>query len=280
MIRLNTPTWIWKLLRFFNIGAEKRLHKNLQTCDTFIYSLIQTRRDKVAKGLNLGEDIDLLSRCMDVSDSEVLKDDVYLRDMVINFLIAGRDTTACALSWLFYELALNPDVEKQLREEIDVSLSGSVPNYDNIKDMPYLQACLSETQRLHPSVPYDGKTALADDILPSGHKVPRGAQLAFNNYAMGRDEEYWAPDALVFRPSRWLDKSGLYEKVDPFKFPAFQAGPRLFLGIDMAHLEMKITTILLLQKFRFRLCAGQNITYRLTLVLQMKNPLMMTAEVI
>jgi len=137
---------------------------------------------------------------------------------------------------------------------------------------------MSETQRLHPSVPFDTKSALEDDILPSGHKVPRGAQFAFNNYAMGRDEEYWAPDPLVFRPGRWLDKSGVYVKVDPFQFPAFQAGPRLCLGIDMAHLEMKITTILLLQKFRFRLCAGQEVTYRLTLVLQMKNPLMMTAE--
>ena len=132
ILRFNEPIWVWKLLRFFNIGAEKVLRKHLQTCNTFVYSLIQARRDKVGKGLNLENDIDLLSRCMDVSDSEVVKDDVYLRDMVINFLIAGRDTTACALSWLFYELALNPDVEKQLREEIDASLRGAVPIYDTM----------------------------------------------------------------------------------------------------------------------------------------------------
>eukprot|EP00759_Apiculatamorpha_spiralis_P033903 PhF_6_TR35026/c0_g1_i1/m.51028/K20495/CYP704B1; long-chain fatty acid omega-monooxygenase len=253
--RILKSYWIlWRVAKALGLGSEANMTKWLNECNTFVSGLIEKRRKEPKE--ELSEQVDLLSRLMDVTsnpDSTNNADEAYLRDMVMNFIVAGRDTTACGLSWLFYELAQNPEAEKRLLDEIEQELQDSVPNYDNIKNCNYLQACMSETQRLHPSVPIDPKTAQVDDVLPSGHRIQKGDTVCYVNYSMGRDAEYWAPDPLVFRPDRWLDATtGEYVRKDPYIFPAFQAGPRLCLGVDMAHLEMKIAAIMLLQKFKFQ----------------------------
>ena len=95
-------------------------------------------------------------------------------------LLAGRDTSACTLSWLFYELAYHPDVYAKLREEVLSKLgSDGKPTYENLKSMKYLQYCLSESNvpthsnlttalRLYPIVPFNVRSALVDTSLPRG----------------------------------------------------------------------------------------------------------------
>jgi cytochrome P450 len=92
-----------------------------------------------------------------------------LRDQLVNILLAGRDTTAATLSFLFYELAYQPAVYKQLREEVLQTLGiHGEPTYANLKSMKFLQNCLNETLRLYPIVPHNGRTALVDTTLPLG----------------------------------------------------------------------------------------------------------------
>ena len=99
--------------------------------------------------------------------------DEYLKDIVINFLVAGRDTTAVTLSWTFYCLAANPEVEQKLIEEIDSVLHDRLPTYDDIDTrLPYLHAVIKEVLRLYPPVPKDIKTPINDDTLPDGTFVP------------------------------------------------------------------------------------------------------------
>jgi hypothetical protein len=75
------------------------------------------------------------------------KDKKHIRDQLVSTLLAGRDTTACALSWLFYELAYHPDVYARLREEIVKTLGRhSTPTYEDLKGMKYLQWCLNESK--------------------------------------------------------------------------------------------------------------------------------------
>jgi cytochrome P450 len=102
-----------------------------------------------------------------------------LRDQLVSILLAGRDSTACALSWLFYELAYHSNVFAQLREEIlnTVGKHG-LPTYEDLKGMKYLQWCLNESNyllyysnkalRLYPSAPFNIRTALVDTTLPRG----------------------------------------------------------------------------------------------------------------
>jgi cytochrome P450 len=108
------------------------------------------------------------------------KDRKVIRDQLVSTLLAGRDTTACALSWLFYELSYHPNVFVKLREEVlrTVGKKGK-PTYDNLKGMKYLQWCINESKipsqnyltsalRLYPIVPFNVRAALRDTTLPHG----------------------------------------------------------------------------------------------------------------
>lgn len=77
--------------------------------------------------------------------SEVTSDRTVLRDQLVNTLLAGRDTTAATLCWLFYELAYHPEVYSQLREEVlNIVGTDAQPTYEDLKSMKYLQYCLNE----------------------------------------------------------------------------------------------------------------------------------------
>jgi cytochrome P450 len=77
--------------------------------------------------------------------SQVTRDRTVLRDQVVNILLAGRDTTAATLSWLFYELAYHPEIYSKLRQEVldSIGVDGK-PTYEDLKSMKYLQYCLNE----------------------------------------------------------------------------------------------------------------------------------------
>lgn len=83
------------------------------------------------------------------------RDRKVIRDQIIAVLLAGRDTTACTLSWTIYELARHPECVKRLRAEI-LSVVGPdrAPTYDDLKSMKYLQNVMNETLRLYPVVPF------------------------------------------------------------------------------------------------------------------------------
>ena len=115
-------------------------------------------------------------------DGKMLTDD-QLVDQVINFLIAGRDTTAQALSWTIYCLFKNPKCLKVLVDEVDEIMGdGEMPSYDQVKSMKYAKAVMLETLRLYPSVPKSEKMAVKDDILPDGTKIKAGTFFNWSAY--------------------------------------------------------------------------------------------------
>ncbi|KAF4137759.1 Cytochrome P450 [Phytophthora infestans] len=100
----------------------------------------------------------------------------YLRNIVVNFLIAGRDTTAQALSWFFVNLSNEPRVEAAIRKEIEDKLptlkAGGAPAMQDVSELVYLEAALKETLRLHPSVPFEPKQAREDTTLSDWDVCP------------------------------------------------------------------------------------------------------------
>lgn len=117
---------------------------HLKCVDSFAEDVISERRKQIANDEPYPKD--LLSRFMDTLNEKGEKlNDVELRDTILNFVIAGRDTTAQALSWLFYELALQPRVEKKILEELEGKISDDDENdspalYEIINELPYLHA--------------------------------------------------------------------------------------------------------------------------------------------
>lgn len=89
---------------------------------------------------------------------------------------------------------------------------------------------------------------LADDVLPDGTFVKKGWRVQYEIYGMGRMTRIWGPDAREFKPERWFNQDGSKDTLQlvvesPFKFPAFNGGPRLCLGKDMAYLQVRPRTL-------------------------------------
>ncbi|RCH84922.1 hypothetical protein CU097_005150 [Rhizopus azygosporus] len=253
---------------------ENTTSYNLKVINTFAQQVIDKRRKEAAA--DEADRKDLLSRFMNATNEKgELLNDKELRDTVLNFIIAGRDTTAQALSWLFYSISLQPRIEKKMIEEIEKHITDELENdpsalYQAISEMPYLHAVFFETLRLYPSVPGNQKYALKDDIWPDGTHVKAGTYVSWSPYAQGRSTKVWGEDAKEFHPERWLDENGNLKRESAGKWPAFHAGPRICLGQNLATLEALVCVSMLLRRYQFTLVPNQTVTYDLSLTMPMK----------
>lgn len=198
--------------------------------------------------------------------------------VVLNFLIAGRDTTAQSLSWLFIELMAHPEHISIIRDEIRCNLEAAADDepvlldYDRMKDLPYTTACISEAIRLHPSVAKNVKMVERDDVIvpqgPNPHNLPsfkvyRGEKVAWSDWVMARTPEVWGDDCAEFKPSRFLrdgddDKPGArYQSPSEWQFHAFNGGPRRCLGQQLAMYEALALVVAVVPHFDVSWLQGQ-----------------------
>ncbi|KAM2781678.1 hypothetical protein COP1_011402 [Malus domestica] len=299
---------LWRIKRYLNVGSEALLDKSIKTIDDFTYSVIRRRKAEIKETQQSSENKkmkhDLLSRFIELGkDSESDLTDKSLRDVVLNFVIAGRDTTATTLSWAIYMVMTHPHVAEKLYSELKtfeedqareekvsllpydtenlelfnrrVAQFAGLLSYDSLGKLYYLHAVITETLRLYPAVPQDPKGILEDDVLPDGTKVKAGGMVTYVPYSMGRMEYNWGPDAASFKPERWL-KEGFFQNASPFKFTAFQAGPRICLGKDSAYLQMKMALAILCRFYTFTLVPGHPVQYRMMTILSMAHGLKLT----
>ncbi|KAJ7977281.1 putative Cytochrome P450 [Quillaja saponaria] len=244
--------FLWKIEKLLKIGSEKELQVAVSEVRGFAKEIVREKKNELREKASL-DSVDLLSRFLNSGHS----DDDFVIDIVISFILAGRDTTSAALTWFFWLVSKNPHVENEILKEIrDKS---EAPVYDDVKDLVYTHAALCESMRLYPPVPVDTKEVVVDDILPEGTAVKKGTRVSYHVYAMGRSELLWGSDWAEFRPERWLElvmetdtdeaKWNFIGK-DPFSYPVFQAGPRVCLGKEMAFLQMKRVVTAVLRSFR------------------------------
>ncbi|KAJ6095743.1 hypothetical protein N7486_006489 [Penicillium sp. IBT 16267x] len=188
--------------------------------------------------------------------AEESQDMKELRDQLLNVLLAGRDTTACCLSWTFRLLVRHPNVMARLRREIaSVMESDYIPSREQIKRIPYLACVIKESLRLYPPVPLNNREAVRTTILPTGGGsdgnkpmlVRKGELVVYSQYVNSRKRNIYGPDAYEFRPERW--ESGELAHIGWAFFP-FSGGPRQCLGEDFAQMEVAYTIVRMLQTFR------------------------------
>ncbi|MQL79787.1 hypothetical protein Taro_012247 [Colocasia esculenta] len=239
---------VWKLKRALSVGSERVLKERVGHIHGAVMKLICRRKEGMEREYGKASD-DFLSRLISGGhDVEVV------RDMVISFIMAGRDTTSSALTWFFWMLSCHPDIEQQVANEA-AQVKGKL-DYHNLKEMRVLEACLYESMRLYPPVAWDSKHAAGDDVLPDGTRVGRGDRVTYFPYGMGRMETLWGEDAAEFRPERWQlgdpEEDREATKVSPFKYPVFQGGPRVCLGKEMAFVQMKYVAAAVLRRFELR----------------------------
>lgn len=285
--RLFRP--FWRVNRYFNWGVEKQLKKEIKIIKECIYHSIDNRQileqQKDANDMIDDGEADLISAfyAQAKKNGDPAPSKEYLADIMINFLVAGRDTSAVCLSWFIYEMHRNPDVEHKIYQEVCEVLSIDPLNQTKSNDycevkfehaplLKYTEGALLETLRLHPSVPLESREAVEDDVLPNGTKVPTGSVVDYSPYLFGRSSDIW-PEPLKFDPGRWLPPNN----PDAFMFPTFNAGPRVCLGKNLALYEMKLLVASILQKYRFNVVDIDSKTYSITLTLNVKDKLMVNA---
>ncbi|KAI6702507.1 hypothetical protein NL676_011643 [Syzygium grande] len=280
--RFILPEVMWRFKKWLRLGMEVGLSRSLMDIDEYLSKVIAARKLELLSQQQKKDEHphdDLLSRFMKKKESY---SDTFLQHVALNFILAGRDTSSVALSWFFWLVIQNPSVEDKIVREIckvltesrgdDVARWVDEPlGFEEVDKLVYLKAALSETLRLYPSVPEDSKHVVADDVLPDGTFVPAGSSVTYSIYSAGRMRTTWGEDCLEFRPERWLSPDGQkFVMQDAFKFVAFNAGPRICLGKDLAYLQMKSITAAVLLRHKLRVASGHRVVQKMSLTLFMK----------
>lgn len=159
--------------------------------------------------------------------AEQTQDPIELRSQLLHILLAGRDTTASMLGWIFLSLARDPARYKKLRDII-LEQFGTYENpkdisFATLKNCQYLQQVNNEALRLYPVVPINARYAFKDTTLPVGGGpdgkspifIPAGSSVEYSVYVLHRRKDLWGPDADEFIPERWENRKVGWEYV-PF----------------------------------------------------------------
>ncbi|OWZ03332.1 hypothetical protein PHMEG_00024955 [Phytophthora megakarya] len=292
--RRMVPMWLWKIKRWFNVGSERQLREAVDVMDSLVMGIIseaiiqrqqrdQEEQDEEVERRTERDIVSIILDRMHVDGQPA--DPSEVRSIALLSLIAGRDTTANAISWILHMLHEHPHVEEKLRAELLQKLpklatsDEYMPSLDELLHLPYLDAVISENLRLLPIFPYTSRQCIRDTVLPDGTFIPAGAVLGLPHYVMARLKNVWGDDAAEFIPERFLDpNTGEVLDLPAATSAAFGAGPRICVGRRLATMEMKLLIACIVGRYHLVEQPGQTVRYKLALSLTMKDPLMVNVE--
>lgn len=234
---------------------------DIKNSDEIKISVINEKTGELQLDESDSDDSSMAEAYIFLDELAKVTDDVkVLRDQALSLLIAGRDTVASLLSWLFYSLALNHEIFEKLRAEVlkEFGTGTEKITFGSLKRCRYLQHTINETLRLYPTVPSNVRTATKDTTLPRGGGpdenspifIPKGANVLYHIYGVHRNPEFWGPDAEVFRPERWAEPNAGRIVNHPWAYLPFNGGPRICLGQQYALTEASYVTVRFLQTFK------------------------------
>ncbi|KAL8727877.1 MAG: hypothetical protein Q9166_005754 [cf. Caloplaca sp. 2 TL-2023] len=259
--RFQNPFW---KIREFILGASLRraLFEVKRFGDNIVTSTVEKRRESDLIMKKHGKAINPLQDNLINSLLDHIPDHQVVADAAMNYLSAGRDTTAQSLTWTLYLLLRNPQHQRLLIDEIARSFALVSPSsslhgvtYDSVipTSLPYTHSIFTETIRLYPPVPFELKECTDPTTFPDGTWLPKGSVVIWVPWAMGRSHQIWGGDSEHFRPERWLNDSGsIVLQKSAYEFPVFNAGPRSCLGQKLAELIAVATLARLVWKYEFR----------------------------
>jgi len=207
------------------------------------------------------------------SESELRMSQEEVMAQMKVLILAGYETTSISLTWCLVELCKKPEIQTKLREEL-MQFSGSDPTWDQLtSNLPYLDAVVHETLRLHPPLGETTRKAAHDDVIPlsapmktpAGTLVDRisitkGEIVTIPIHMMNTSSDFWGADAKEFIPERWLTEDGIPKKAQEIQghrhLLSFVDGPRICLGRGFALAEFKAVLSVLIRNFAFELRDG------------------------
>ncbi|KLT45743.1 putative cytochrome P450 [Cutaneotrichosporon oleaginosum] len=227
-------------------------------------------QDDLNKGTFVGKD--LLSLMLKANMAKDLLprdrlDDTEMAYQVSTFILAGSETTSNSLTWTLYRLAMNPDVQQRLREELD-TLASDEPSLEQLNTLPYLENVIHESLRLDPPVPESMRMVTQDVMLPLHTPVKgrdgtmidsvpmkKGDMIITGYMQVNHNKEIWGADADRFNPDRF-DRPGIPARKAPGTWgniTSFNGGNRNCIGYRFALAEIKAILFVLLRHFQFEM---------------------------
>lgn len=242
-----------------------------EVLDKTIYGLIEERRKSTDSHTDL---LAMLLAARDEDDGQGMTDE-QVRDEVMTIFVAGHETTANTMSWIFYLLATHPEVEQKLHDELNSVLGGRLPTVADIPNLTYVNLIISETLRLYPAA-WTINREVAEPVEIGGHTYEPGDTLMMSQYVMHRQEKYFE-DPDEFRPERFA--GDLLKRIPAYAYFPFGGGPRICIGNNFALMEAALLLATIAQRYRLRLAEpDQKVELEPVVTLRPKNGLPMRLE--
>jgi cytochrome P450 len=266
----NTLTLpFFNLLQKLPLPQFRRFDNARLRLDAIIFRLIEERR---RSGRDHGDLLSMLLLAQDTEGDGGQMTNAQLRDELMTIFLAGHETTANAMTWTWYLLSQNPEVESKLHQEIDEVLGGRVPGFDDVARLKYTEMVLAESMRLYPPAWALGRMAL-NDFEIGGYVVPKNSLVLMSQYVMHRDSRYFA-DPSRFDPERWTPEAR--EARPQFSYFPFGGGPRRCIGEGFAWMEGILLLATLAQQWQMRLAPNHPVELKPVMTLRAKHGMRMT----
>jgi cytochrome P450 len=246
-----------------------RLHQIMRTVDRMVWDVIH---DRQAHPSDAEDVLGLLLSVRDESGETLPLRRV--RDEAATFMLAGHETTANALSWMWYLLALNPDARERMLREVDDVLGDRRPSFDDVARLPWTAACVQEAMRVYSPAWVLPRLCVEDDVI-DGHRIKRGSTVLIPINSLHHDERFW-PDAEAFDPTRFLPEN--VKSHHRSAYLPFGGGRRVCIGKTFAMIEATLVTALMSRSFVYDLKPGHPVVPEATLTLRPRHGLKMIAR--
>ena len=229
--RLPTPT-------------HRSFNHDVKEIDAIVYRIIEERR---SSGIDQGDLLSMLLAAHDEDGSQMT--DRQLRDEVMTLFLAGHETTALTLSWAWFLIANNPEVEQKFHDELDRVLNGRLPKAEDLPRLKFTEMIAKESMRMYPPAYGVGREALEDCEI-GGFKIPRRSQVFMFQWVTQRDPRFFS-EPNEFKPERWTEE--FQNALPKYAYFPFGGGPRICIGNYFAMMEVVLLMATIGQQFRFSL---------------------------
>ncbi|XP_009786696.1 cytochrome P450 76A1-like [Nicotiana sylvestris] len=246
---------IFSCLKRFDIqDLRKKMEHDMGKAKEITFGYLKERIEEGQKGGEKRKD--LLDVLLDFEgsgkDEQAKLSEHEITMTIMEFFLAGTETTSSSVELALTELLRNPEAMAKVKAEIS-EVVGPNRKFEesDIDNLPYMQAVLKESLRLHPPLPFLIPRRATQDTKFMGYDVPKGTQVLVNVWSIGRDPECWN-DPFEFKPERFLG-SNVDVKGQNYELIPFGAGRRMCVGLSLGHRMMHFAFGSLLHEFNWEL---------------------------
>ena len=229
------------------VGAESRNLEFARTCSVLKKMIVQIATGRREQGRDARDLLGLMLRARDRNSGQPMTD-AQLASEVLTLVIAGHETTAGVLNWVWYLLSRYPDVEARLVSELHDLLAGAEPVFEDLPRFTYTRRVIEETLRTYPPLWLMTRRAAATDRL-GDYLVPAGTEIYISPFLLQRHPHLWQ-EPERFDPDRFSTE--LAEQRPRLSMCPFSVGPRNCIGEFFARVEMQIHIMLIARELRLR----------------------------